>query len=273
MLSQASVQLHTTIRRSVCADLDSYVLVRSLVGVLNQLFPLLDSLRVCLARTQVSLMDQEHDVRIVSLLDDTLELISGDSGSSRSCVSQLRSSDHSLADLYIRQLNYLILDFRIESQIQLRFLHLRLVSESRLHRYVCTCCLRDYLVVTLYLFTLVGVRGTPSLATLVAQYRSYRNNGLLVKPLSGERCVDGYRHFATNRLKRLRLSLDVLFCQRFQLVRTRRKRHNDCQYKEWQEKLFVHNFDVSLKCYNVTIFTSFVYHSHYRAKLLIFFFM
>ena len=273
MLSQASVQLHTTIRRSVCADLDSYVLVRSLVGVLNQLFPLLDSLRVCLARTQVSLMDQEHDVRIVSLLDDTLELISGDSGSSRSCVSQLRSSDHSLADLHIRQLNYLILDFRIESQIQLRFLHLGLVSESRFHGHVSTSCLRDHLIVTFHLLTLVSVSCTPSLATLVAQHRSYRNNGLLVKPLSGERCVDGYRHFATNRLKRLRLSLDVLFCQRFQLVRTRRKRHNDCQYKEWQEKLFVHNFDVSLKCYNVTIFTSFVYHSHYRAKLLIFFFM
>ena len=38
-------------------------------------------------------------------------------------------------------------------------------------------------------------------------------------------------------------------------------------------KNFVHNLDVSLKCYYVNIFTSKLSLSHYRAKLKVFFVM
>jgi len=46
VISMYVVQFETTIRRSVSADLDSYILVRSLVCVLNKIFPFFLVLRV-----------------------------------------------------------------------------------------------------------------------------------------------------------------------------------------------------------------------------------
>ena len=157
----------------------------------------------------------------MSLFDDALELVSCDGCISCSCICQSRSSDDTFTDLYIGQFDSLVFDLGIESQIQLRLLHGRLVCESRLHGYVSTCFLRDYLVVTLYLLTLIGISCTPCFTTFVAQNRSNGYHGILVEPLCRECSIDCYRYFTTNGFQRLRLSLDVLFSQRFQLVRTR----------------------------------------------------
>ena len=118
IFSQRVVQFETTIRRSVSADLDSYILVRSLVCVLNKIFPFFDSVRIQFLSAKVSLLDQEHDVSVMSLFDNTLEFISCDSCCSSSCVCQFGSSDNAFTDLYVRQFNSLVFDLRVESQIQ-----------------------------------------------------------------------------------------------------------------------------------------------------------
>ena len=209
--SQAGVQFNTTVRRSVSRDFDCYVLVRSFVCILNKFFPFFDCVRVQLLSTQVSLLDKEHDVCVVSFFDDTLEFVCCNSCISSSCVSQFGCSDHTFSDFYIRQFNCLVLDLCVESQIQFRFLHFRFVSESRFHGYVSTFFLWDNLVVALYFFTLVSVRCSPCFTTGITKNRSYGYDCFFVEPFCRECGINSHRNFASDGLKRLRFSFDVLF--------------------------------------------------------------
>ena len=87
---QLVVEFNTTIRRSVSENL--YVLeVKSLlvvVDVLKQLYELLYRVVLQLALTQVSLVDEELDLRLLPLCANALECIGSDA-SAASCESIL----------------------------------------------------------------------------------------------------------------------------------------------------------------------------------------
>ena len=74
VFSKSSIQAYTTIRRSVCRNFDvADLLVSSFVYVSYFFVEFFSSLQ--LAGTNVSLLDQEHDVSIVFFFDDTLESV------------------------------------------------------------------------------------------------------------------------------------------------------------------------------------------------------
>ena len=72
------VELLTTIGRSIGLYLDRDTLVRGFLSILYGVLPLLYLVLVEFARADIGLLDLEHDVRIIGLLDDTLESIWSD---------------------------------------------------------------------------------------------------------------------------------------------------------------------------------------------------
>ena len=223
------VQLLSTIWRGIGLHLYGYFLIGGLLGVLYGVLPLLYLILVQLSGTDIRLLDLEHDVGIIGLLDDTLEAIRGGHWGDTSDGSECLGSDDTVTDLEVRQWDDLLTLLTLEAQIELALGHSRLVRDGEGNGRVGAFTVGDYPLVALYLFTLEGRLCSPLLTALVADDRDDSQLSVLGEPLSWEGEVHCTGYLTSDELEGLRFSLSLISCERTQLSSTATQDDECCQ--------------------------------------------
>ena len=118
VFGQLSVQAYTAIRRCISRNFDvADLLVNSTVYVLHFFVEFLSGLQFTGA--DVSLLNQEHDVSIVFLLDDTLESVVtvGRSSAAQCLLNHFRGRNHTISYFHSRNSYCFVTDCGFKFQI------------------------------------------------------------------------------------------------------------------------------------------------------------
>ena len=204
------VQLLTTIGGGVGLDFDRYLLVGSLLSVLYGVLPLLHLVLIQLGATDVGLLDEEHDVGIIRLLDDALEAVGRDDGRHACERSESFGSDHAISDLEVGEVDGAATLLPLEVEVELALCHSGDVGQDEVDGGVGAISMVHDTVVAVDLFALEGGAVAPLLTTLIAEDRDDGQRSILGEPLRGEGEVDGYRYFAPDDFEGLRFGLDLV---------------------------------------------------------------
>ena len=204
------VQLLTTIGGGVGLDFDRYLLVGSFLSVLYGVLPLLHLVLVQLGATDVGLLDEEHDVGIIRLLDDALEAVGRDDGRDACERSESFGSDHAISDLEVGEVDRAATLLPLEVEVELALCHSGDVGQDEVDGGVGAIRMVHDTVVAVDLFALEGGAVAPLLTTLIAEDRDDGQRSILGEPLRGEGEVDGYRYFAPDDFEGLRFGLDLV---------------------------------------------------------------
>ena len=204
------VQLLTTIGGGVGLDFDRYLLVGSFLSVLYGVLPLLHLVLVQLGATDVGLLDEEHDVGIIRLLDDALEAVGRDDGRHTCERSKSFGSDHAISDLEVGEVDGAATLLPLEVEVELALCHSGDVGQDEVDGGVGAIRMVHDTVVAVDLFALEGGTVAPLLTTLIAEDRDDGQRSILGEPLRGEGEVDGYRYFAPDDFEGLRFGLDLV---------------------------------------------------------------
>ena len=188
-------------------------------------------LRFQLLGTQIGLLDKEHDVGRISLLDDALELIGRDSGIQLLSVGNLSCRNNTFGYRYTGEFIRFAASLNFESELQFRFPHSGNVFEINRHGNNATHFVRNGLVVAFYLFPLVNERSSGSFTIGINQIRSYGYYRFFVEILFGESSGNGCGNLATNYFKRRRGHRKIIGRQRLHVFVTPYK----CQCHEHHE--------------------------------------
>ena len=209
MCSEFVVQVKTTVGRSVSRDFEVFHQFAFLVGIdiFHKLVESLHGVRLQLAGTQIGLLDEEHDVGTLGLLDDTLESIFSISGVGvGQCVlHQLGSCNHAVSHLHSRDGHFLSLlaHFGVKLQVELRLGHFRDVVERSRHRVVATSLVVNGLVVALHFLSLESHGFAFDLTAFPTEHGSDGHYCFFLKILFRKFTVDCYINFSSDGLKDL----------------------------------------------------------------------
>ena len=204
------VQLLTTIGGGVGLDFDRYLLVGCFLSVLYGVLPLLHLILVQLGATDVGLLDEEHDVGIIRLLDDALEAVGRDDGRHACERSESFGSDHAISDLEVGEVDRAATLLPLEVEVELALCHSGDVGQDEVDGGVGAISMVHDTVVAVDLFALEGGAVAPLLTALIAEDRDDGQRSILGEPLRGEGEVDGYRYFAPDDFEGLRFGLDLV---------------------------------------------------------------
>ena len=204
------VQLLTTIGGGVGLDFDRYLLVGSLLSVLYGVLPLLHLVLIQLGATDVGLLDEEHNVGIIRLLDDALEAVGRDDGRYACERSESFGSDHAISDLEVGEVDRTATLLPFEVEVEFALCHSGDVGQDEVDGGVGAISMVHDTVVAVDLFALEGGAVAPLLTTLIAEDRDDGQRSILGEPLRGEGEVDGYRYFAPDDFEGLRFGLDLV---------------------------------------------------------------
>ena len=204
------VQLLTTIGGGVGLDFDRYLLVGSLLSVLYGVLPFLHLVLIQLGAADVGLLDEEHNVGIIRLLDDALEAVGRDDGRHACKRSESFGSDHAISDLEVGEVDGAATLLPLEVEVELALCHSGDVGQDEVDGGVGAISMVHDAVVAVDLFALEGGAVAPLLTALIAEDRDDGQRSILGEPLRGEGEVDGYRYFAPDDFEGLRFGLDLV---------------------------------------------------------------
>ena len=134
VFGQSRIQLNTTIGRSVRSDIDiGQFLIRSFGSSFDFIVQSVHLFRFQLLRTQVGLLNKEHNVGRIFFFYDTLELIGRNSRIQLLCVSDLGRRNNAFCNSYTRKVIRFFASLYLKCQLQFRFPHSRNVFEINRH--------------------------------------------------------------------------------------------------------------------------------------------
>ena len=134
VFGQSRIQLNTTVRRSVRSDIDiGQFLIRSFGSSFDFIVQSVHLFRFQLLRTQVGLLNKEHNVGRIFFFYDTLELIGRNSRIQFLCVSYHGRRNNAFCNSYTRKVIRFFASLYLKCQLQFRFPHSRNVFEINRH--------------------------------------------------------------------------------------------------------------------------------------------
>ena len=166
------------------------------LGILYRVLPFLYLVLLELGAADIGLLDEEHDISIIGLLDDALEAIRSDDGANTCKGSKSFRGDDTISDLQIWELDDAVTLLALEVEVKLALGHRRDVGEYEVDCGIATIGVMDDAVVAVDLFPLEGRSCPPFFATLVAKDGNDGQGCVLGEPLSweGEMHRYGYRY-------------------------------------------------------------------------------
>ena len=162
------------------------------------------------ACTQVSLLDQEHDLCFFSLFDDTLECVWSQSSVSRTYCRQFRCSNYTICNFYRRNSVFFLSLFDLEIQEQFRFRHFWNIVERSFHCVSTTSFVSNSLVITLNFFSLEYSSLSFCFATIPSQNWSNFNSSVFLEVLFREFTCNSNRNFTTHSFQNFWVSSEVV---------------------------------------------------------------